>query len=407
MKLSRITQGAVALGFVLSACSHIMPPSKETAASGPGKAAPKVTAAVSDLESAIAVAQTQRRMGDFDGATRTLGQLVLIAPDDPRVLSEYGKTLLDKGATDDALAFLRRATELKPTDWTLFSAQGVAYAQKGMFAAADAAFKHALQMKPGDATILNNHAMARLQAGDIAGAEALLAEAARAGGEHPRIGQNLAMVQRLKSAALEAEANGVAAPHVAFQPTQAAVVRAPAAAEAPAVASAEQETATGVSLPQPVTQSTLPAPALATSSVAAALPASTSTAKAAAKPPAAKQADAKAPAGAAPKPKLATRSPVFVQVASFSSEEDASRVLRRLDGLEARVMPGSKDGRSFFRVRIGPLQTPEEAEATLKRVQELGFRDGFMLAAQPQMPALASSAGRPAPPPLRLAPATR
>jgi len=36
----------------------------------------------------------------------------LVAPDDARVLGEYGKTLLAQGRTDDALAFLARAIEL-------------------------------------------------------------------------------------------------------------------------------------------------------------------------------------------------------------------------------------------------------------------------------------------------------
>lgn len=81
-----------------------------------------VSAVPTSLESAVRWAQTQRANGDFDGAMRTLAQLILVAPDDPRVLGEYGKTLVDKGETDDALAFLHRAAGLQPEDWSLFSA---------------------------------------------------------------------------------------------------------------------------------------------------------------------------------------------------------------------------------------------------------------------------------------------
>lgn len=68
-------------------------------------------------------ALAQRKSGDLSAAAHTLSQLVLLAPDDARVLGEYGKTLIAMGRTDDALAFLERAVELQPKDWSLFSAQ--------------------------------------------------------------------------------------------------------------------------------------------------------------------------------------------------------------------------------------------------------------------------------------------
>src|SRR5262245_23914032 len=58
-----------------------------------------------DIESAVAQAQDQRKKGDLTAALRILSQLVIVAPDDPRVLGEYGKTLAAQGRSDDALAF--------------------------------------------------------------------------------------------------------------------------------------------------------------------------------------------------------------------------------------------------------------------------------------------------------------
>jgi len=86
---------------------------------------PGTTAAMpSDLDVALRQAQAQRSAGDLAGALRILSQLVLVVPDDPRVVGEYGKTLTAQGRSDDALAFLERAIALKP-DWSLYSAQGI------------------------------------------------------------------------------------------------------------------------------------------------------------------------------------------------------------------------------------------------------------------------------------------
>src|SRR5262245_37533163 len=69
-----------------------------------------------NVEEAVRFAQLQRVNGDIDGAVRTLSQLVIAAPDDPRVLGEYGKVMVMQGRSDDALAFLQRAIQLNPND---------------------------------------------------------------------------------------------------------------------------------------------------------------------------------------------------------------------------------------------------------------------------------------------------
>jgi thioredoxin-like negative regulator of GroEL len=152
-----------------------------------------------NIDATVKQAQAQRRSGDFSTAAHTLSQLVLFAPDDARVLGEYGKTLIAMGRSDDALAFLERAIELQPKDWSLFSAQGVAYDQKGEYLAAQAAYGRALVLKPGDPTVLSNAALSHVQTGDLDGAEALLMQASAYGAEFPRIVSNLALVRSLKS----------------------------------------------------------------------------------------------------------------------------------------------------------------------------------------------------------------
>ena len=152
-----------------------------------------------DLESAIQQAQMMRRAGDYQGAIRTISQLVLVAPDDPRVLGEYGKVLVAQGQTEDAIAFLNRAIELHPGDWTLYSAQGVAFDQAANYAAANVAYNRALMLQPGEPTVLSNAGLSRMQAGDLDNAERLLMQALESGGDNERISSNLALVRQLKA----------------------------------------------------------------------------------------------------------------------------------------------------------------------------------------------------------------
>ena len=166
-----------------------VPPPNANATKGPA-----------NLEAAIRDAQALRKAGDLAGAAKSLGQLVLIAPDNAVVLGEYGKNLAAQGRSDDALAFLDRAIELQPADWTLYSAQGMAYDQKANYPAAQASYARALALKPGEPTILNNAALSYMQAGDLNSAEKLLLQAPPGSPDYPRIAQNLSLVQSLRAA---------------------------------------------------------------------------------------------------------------------------------------------------------------------------------------------------------------
>jgi Flp pilus assembly protein TadD len=195
-----------ALSAVLLGCASAPPVNDATALSGTrqkGKDDASVTArpagAPTNIDGAVKQAQAQRKSEDLSAAAHTLSQLVLLAPDDARVLGESGKTLIAMGRTDDALAFLERAVELQPKDWSLFSAQGVAYDQKGEYLAAQAAYGRALLLKPGDPTVLSNAALSHVQTGDLDGAEALLMQASPSSAEFPRIASNLALVRNLKN----------------------------------------------------------------------------------------------------------------------------------------------------------------------------------------------------------------
>ena len=167
---------------------------------GPHKSAATAAsnAPLSDVESNVRQAQLARLAGHYDDAIHTLSQLMLVASDDPRVIGEYGKTLVEEGHAKEAVAFLTRATDLQPRDWTFYSALGVAYDETGDQISAGRAYEHALALRPGEPAILNNYALSRMLASDPAMARQLMTSAASAGGSSdPKIARNIAIVNSL------------------------------------------------------------------------------------------------------------------------------------------------------------------------------------------------------------------
>lgn len=164
-----------------------------SAASGPA-------AMAKSLDSEILRAHSLRVQGSYVEATRVLSQLMLADPDDVRVVSEYGKTLVQEGQTKDAIAFLKRAIELQPNDWSVYSALGVAYDQADDPKSAKAAYDRSLLLKPGNPVVLNNYAISRMLAGDTSSARRMLAEARASGANLPKLGNNSEILGQLKDA---------------------------------------------------------------------------------------------------------------------------------------------------------------------------------------------------------------
>jgi len=205
------------------------------------------------IEGEIASAHALRVKGDYDSAAKVLGQLMLVAPDNPAVVGEYGKTLLEQGRPGDSLPFLKRALELKAADWTVYSAMGVAYDQINDHAHARLAYERALALKPGSPQVLNNYAMSRMLSGDIDGARRLMAQASSSA--DPKIAANIALLATMKrpvkvmAQPAPTPLAEAASPHkVTASPTRVAVTTPPAASK-PSVAVATTEPASSVSKP--------------------------------------------------------------------------------------------------------------------------------------------------------------
>lgn len=74
---------------------------------------------------------------------------------------------------------------------------------------------------------------------------------------------------------------------------------------------------------------------------------------------------------------------MFIQVASFGNANNAKRLGRRLHRLGPTVIaPAMLDGRQFFRVRVGPIATVDEADQLLARLIRAGFPGARIIIAQ-------------------------
>ena len=171
----------------------------------------------STLDGEIHRAQLLRAKGDYDEAARSFAQLMLVEPDDGRVVGEYGKVLEQQGHSRDALPFLKRAAQLSPNDWSVHSALGVAYDQVDDHVSARASYERALALKPGEGSVLNNYAVSRMLAGDYAGAKRLFAQAEANGTSNPKIAGNL---EKLAALAPQPAAKPVLPPAAPQQATQ-------------------------------------------------------------------------------------------------------------------------------------------------------------------------------------------
>jgi Flp pilus assembly protein TadD len=182
----------------------------EKAAKVEDKAAVQPPAAT--LDDSIRQAQMLRLAAQYPEAIKHLSQLMMVASDDGRVISEYGKTLTAMGRASDAVGFLTRAQQLQPGDWTIYSAMGVAYDQIGDQKNAQIAYEQALAIKPGEPSVLNNYALSRMLAKDPEMARKLAARAESAGGTaDDKIARNIAMIRSLAPETPAAQTQTVAA----------------------------------------------------------------------------------------------------------------------------------------------------------------------------------------------------
>lgn len=87
-----------------------------------------------------------------------------------------------------------------------------------------------------------------------------------------------------------------------------------------------------------------------------------------------------APAKVAQAPVAEPASGYFVQVASYSDPDNATRARTRLSSLgPVSVTPVEAGMSTFYRVRVGPLKSAEQASSALERVRASGHHDAKLV----------------------------
>ena len=67
---------------------------------------------------------------------------------------------------------------------------------------------------------------------------------------------------------------------------------------------------------------------------------------------------------------------IYVQVGAFSQYDNANRLRGKLVGMGAtKVTQASVDGQAFFRVRVGPAGSVDDADRLLGLVVQAGYHD--------------------------------
>ena len=171
-----------------------------------------------DLTAAISFARNLRMMGGARQSVAVLKEVVMKAPDDPRVLSEYGKALTAAGRVQDAVPFLVRSIQINSDDWTTLSAYGVALDQIGDHKTAREQYQAALRLSKGNPSIESNLAMSYVLEGSIDQAETIMRRLVARADATPQMRQNLSMIAAIKGNTVEAEQLA----HEDLQPTDAA-----------------------------------------------------------------------------------------------------------------------------------------------------------------------------------------
>jgi Flp pilus assembly protein TadD len=159
-----------------------------------------------NMPAAIGLMDTLRVTGGLDEARAVAEKALATKPNDPGVVAEAGKVKLATGQLDDAIKLLKRAVAADAQDWKSRSALGLAYDRVGEYAEAEKNYRAALVIEPDNPSVLNNFALSRAMVNDLAGARELLQQAAASPNADVRVRQNLALVYALSGDMAKAEA---------------------------------------------------------------------------------------------------------------------------------------------------------------------------------------------------------
>lgn len=158
-----------------------------------------------DLEAAINLASTLRRLNNPAKAVEITTQTRALYPRDVDLMTELGAALIANNQPQKAIEIIDTALRQRPDRARLWSMKGAALDQVEMFDQARQHYTRALQLAPNDAGIMANVGLSYALEGDPRTAEVWLRRAANVPGASAAVRQNLALVLGLQGKTEDAQ----------------------------------------------------------------------------------------------------------------------------------------------------------------------------------------------------------
>lgn len=151
-----------------------------------------------NLDNALTFANALRGIGSTERAVEVLSEVLVIYPNEPRILMPLGRALAANGNQLGAARAFEQVAVAQPDRAEAWAALGTAMDQLENHQGAQVAYEKALAIEPGRASTLANYGLSLALTGDLAGAEAKLRQAAAVEPGDVRVRENLALVLGLQ-----------------------------------------------------------------------------------------------------------------------------------------------------------------------------------------------------------------
>ncbi|PHR93744.1 MAG: hypothetical protein COA69_03700 [Robiginitomaculum sp.] len=158
-----------------------------------------------DLEAAINLASTLRRLNNPAKAVEITTQTRALYPRDVDLMTELSAALIANNQPQKAMEIIDAALRQRPDHARLWSMKGAALDQVEMYDQARQHYSRALQLAPNDAGIMANVGLSYALEGDPRTAEVWLRRAANTPGASAAVRQNLVLVLGLQGKTEDAQ----------------------------------------------------------------------------------------------------------------------------------------------------------------------------------------------------------
>lgn len=158
-----------------------------------------------DLEAAINLASTLRRLGNPSKAVEVATQTRALYPRDVSLMTELAAAQISNNQTNKALKIINEALAQNPRSARLWSMKGAAMDQMDNFTQARQYYSKAMQIDPNNSGVMANIGLSYALEGDPRTAEVWLRRAANAPNASATVRQNLSLVLGLQGKTEEAQ----------------------------------------------------------------------------------------------------------------------------------------------------------------------------------------------------------